>query len=505
MKSRKKVLLVVIDALAADVVQPAIASGQLPTFEAVVNRGAMTTSTAIFPSITPAATASIVTGAYPREHGIAGAYWWDEEHNSVAYFGADLWLFLNEGPGKYFRDFIVHLNERHLKADPIFQTIEREGLIGAVINFMWFRGDQQHRVNAPFLLSLLSGGNIPEHVFGPTHLALADFVPLKIPNSEEPFVTAGGLGKRYGFHDDCTAASLQKLFDNDTESLPDFTLAYFPNNDFVSHDEGPVSAIKTVQKVDQHLAELFDARGGLDEFLKDFAVVICGDHSQSRTLDEDVARDINLDKLLASFKQATPGQPWAEDDQILICPNLRASQIYVHEKLPDAREGHLIDDLLAESRIDQVILRTSEGHFSVRTADRGSLSFCPGGDVVDVYGNRWTVDGDLSSIDANLNGNAIEYGDYPNALERIWNGFSDNSASLWVTARLGHEFRIAETHSHPGGSHGSLHRLDSTSPLIMAGLPEGVSAPDNARTIDIAPLCQEILQPADSRSDSAGG
>lgn len=494
MKSRKKVLLVVIDALAADVVQPAIASEQLPTFAALAQHGGMTTSTAIFPSITPAATASIVTGVYPKEHGIAGAYWWDDEQNSVAYFGADLWLFLNEGPGKYFRDFIVNLNERHLKADPIFQSIERDGLIGAVINFMWFRGDQRHSVNAPFLLSLLSGGNIPEHVFGPTHLALADFVPLKLPNHEEPFVTAGGFGQRYGFYDDCTADSLKKLFGCDSVDIPDFTLAYFPNNDFVSHDEGPMAALATVQKVDQHLADLFTQRGGVDAFLEEFAVVICGDHSQSRTLDDDEARDVNLDDLLASFKQATAGQPWADDDQLFVCPNLRAAQIYVHEELPEARHRHLVDDLLAESRIDQVILRNPDGSFSVHTADRGSLSIRHGGDVLDAYGNRWTVDGDLTAIDARLEDDRIEYGDYPNALERICNGFADGSASLWVTARLGHEFRIAETHTHPGGSHGSLHRLDSTSPLIAAGLPEDVSLPPNARTIDIAPLCRKVLQ-----------
>lgn len=493
MKTRKKVLLVVIDALAADVIQPAIASGQLPTLKQLAENGEMSTTTAIFPSITPAATASIVTGAYPKEHGIAGAYWWDADKNSVAYFGADLWMFLKEGPGKYFRDFIVTLNERHLKTDPLFQQIEREGLTGAVINFMWFRGDQRHDLNAPLLLELLSGGTIPDHVFGPMHLALADFVPLRLPGTDEPFSPSGGIRQRYGFYDDCTAASLSKLYEGDVAAIPDFTLAYFPNNDFVSHDDGPIAALETVQKVDQHLAELISQRGGLPTFLQDFAIVVCGDHSQSRTLDDDDARDINLDELLASFQQATPGTPWNDDDQLLICPNLRAAQIYVHPDLPEPRQRHLLKDLLAESRIDQVIQRNGDGSFGVLTADRGSVVFRDGGQVVDEYGNHWTIDGNLTAIDTKLDGQRLHYGEYPNALERIWNGFADDSASLWVTAKIGHEFRIAETHTHAGGSHGSLHLLDSTSPLIAAGLPENVTLPPGARTIDIAPLCRKLL------------
>ncbi len=493
MKTRKKVLLVVIDALANDVIQPAIASDQLPTLKLLADIGAKSTTTAIFPSITPAATASIVTGAYPREHGIAGAYWWDAKMNSVAYFGADLWMFLKEGPGKYFRDFIVTLNERHLKTDPLFQQIEREGRTGAVINFMWFRGDQRHNLNAPLLLELLSGGTIPDHVFGPTHLALADFVPLRLSGSEESFSPSGGISQRYGFYDDCTAASLSRLYEGNVADIPDFTLAYFPNNDFVSHDDGPIAALETVQKVDQHLAELISQGGGLTTFLQDFAIVVCGDHSQSRTLDDDSARDICLHELLASFQQATPGTPWGDDDQLFICPNLRAAQIYVHPDLPEPRQRHLVEDLLAESRIDQVIRRDSDGSFVVQTADRGSLAFRNNGNIVDEYENRWTIDGDLAAIDARLIDQQIHYGEYPNALERIWNGFADNSASLWVTARLGHEFRIAETHTHSGGSHGSLHLLDSTSPLIAAGLPSEVSLPTNARTIDIAPLCRSVM------------
>ena len=39
----------------------------------------------------------------------------------------------------------------------------------------------------------------------------------------------------------------------------------------------------------------------------------------------------------------------------------------------------------------------------------------------------------------------------------------------------------------------ALNVEDSTTPLIVAGLPEEVSVPERPRTIDIAPLCLKVL------------
>lgn len=512
MQTRKKVLLVVIDALASNVVVPAINDGRLPCLAELVRRGQLTDSTAIFPSVTPAATASIVTGHYPRQHGIVGAHWWNSESNTVSFFGADLWMIYNAGVGKYFRDFMVRLNEKFLKTDPVFQSIERQGLTAAVINFMWFRGDQRHPVNAPLMLELLGGSGIPETVAGPTHLALADFVPLRFSKDEPAYCASGGLLKRFGFHDDCTADYLEKLFASD--ETPDLTVAYFPNNDFESHQVGPESALDAVAKVDEVLSRIIELRSGMDQFLTDYSIVVTGDHSQSVTLDDADEREIRLDELLSDFQQASPGQPWQDGDQVLICPNLRAAQIYTNQSMSQPRFDELTKTLLAQQKIDQVIIqRDQDDHdeFTVLTADRGCLAFQPYGSnpsasnpsdsqpnggcqvITDVYGNQWQFAGDLTAVDATDVDGQIHYGQYPNALERIANGFPEHSAAVWLTAKVGHEFSIAETHSHPGGSHGTLHRLDSTSPLIAAGLPPNVAFPTDARTIDIAPLCKDIL------------
>src|SRR5687768_1451368 len=61
-----KVLLIVIDGAAPRVVGPAVQTGRLPNLKRVADAGTMHAgSVTIFPSITPAATTTLVTGAYP--------------------------------------------------------------------------------------------------------------------------------------------------------------------------------------------------------------------------------------------------------------------------------------------------------------------------------------------------------------------------------------------------------------------------------------------------------
>jgi len=70
-----RVLLVVIDALSSRHVKIALRGGRLPNLGRLIEKGEIhEESLSIFPSITPPATTSIATGAYPSEHGIPGAF-----------------------------------------------------------------------------------------------------------------------------------------------------------------------------------------------------------------------------------------------------------------------------------------------------------------------------------------------------------------------------------------------------------------------------------------------
>ena len=62
----------------------------------------------------------------------------------------------------------------------------------------------------------------------------------------------------------------------------------------------------------------------------------------------------------------------------------------------------------------------------------------------------------FEGIDAALEEGRVQYGDYPNALERIWGGLTnESSADIWLTSNIGYEFVLDGVKAHVGGgSHG---------------------------------------------------
>ncbi len=497
----KKVLLIVIDALATRIVRPAMDEGRLPHFKQLAVAGMFRDDcTSIFPSITPAATASIVTGRYPAEHQIAGAFWYDHNHRRVAYYCDDFWVIVNQGLGDFFHDFLIKLNYQRLQSETLYEQVERAGLSAGVINYMWFRGDVDHDVDAPLLMKLLPGVTLAPRIRGPQLTALGDFVRPVLGADDQPMVAAGGLSRRYGFHDESTADYLLQLAEAD--ALPDFTLAYFPNNDFESHRVGPGNALHVLEEIDACLGRLFEVSGGLDKLIERSAILVTGDHSQSDMVASDKEQSIDLSETLSSFEIVPAGSDWSGNEELMVCPNMRAAQIYLSEQLDPAHRQAVLLRLLDEPRIDQVIWVDEQPGgttFHVSTADRGTLNFRLAGDAqtgitTDDYNNAWVCDGEFSAVDAYRSPKRrICYGDYPNALERIAGAFNSVSGDIWATSRVGHEFCVPGIKTHPGGSHGSLHALDSTAPLIAAGVPANVEVPVRPRTTDIAPLCLKLL------------
>ena len=498
----KKVLLIVIDACTSRILMPAIEDGRLPNIAALARAGALDPNcVTIFPSITPAATASIVTGCYPQEHGIAGAFWYDADEERVLFFGDDVWVVMSEGVGKFFEDFLVKLNHERLRAETLFQTVERAGLRAACLNYFIFHGDTEHKVHVPFLLSLLPGVPFSEVVHGPSMLCLGDFIENRDAAGEK-VEARGGIFNTYGLKDEGTAQFLIKLARD--RALPDFTLAYFPDYDLHSHKVGPVKGIEALIELDEKFGKIYEAFGGLEAMLEEVCVVLTADHSQSMIGEDKEKAGIHLDEVLAGFALADAGEPWDGDDQLMVCPNMRAAQIYFHR--PDVEQlERVVHQLLTDPRVDQVMWRdalVAKGGrgYRVVTHDRGILHFWTGADgrmsAVDRQQQRWSWEGDLSTLDARVTPDGVlEFGDYPNAFERIACGLdNEEGGDLWVTATPDHEFCVPRTEVHTGGgSHGSLHILDSLVPLLLAGAPDGITLPDNPRAVDVAPLCLSIL------------
>ena len=500
-----KVLLVVIDAASPRVVCPAIQTGRLRNLKRLADAGEMhAESVTIFPSITPAATTAIITGAYPVEHGIAGASWFDEARDEVAYYGDDFWVIAKEGFGAFLRDFLVRLNGDRLHAPTLFELIERTGRRGACLNYLVHRGLMSHKVNVPWLLTLLPGVPFTETVEGPSVLCLGDFVTTRTRRGRKLDGRNGAL-HRFGMDDASTAQLLVELVADG--EMPDFTVAYFADNDYESHEVGPHAALPVVDRVDAALGRMFDAAGGFEAFMQDTCVVVTSDHGHCEVLADPSAAAIQLQTVLADFRHAELGRPWREHDEIMICPNMRAAQIYLRQ--PRALLERVTQMALLDPRVDLLLWRTditTNGRpgYTVSSA-RGRLEFWPvggsdtgsaaegGSYAVDAFGNGWSWRGDLDVLRLERDGHQIWSTEYPNAFERIA-GVLDarNSGELWVTAVPGCEFEVPGGEAHVGGaSHGGLHALDSLSPVIVAGAHRRL--PRALRSVDIAPLCMDAL------------
>ena len=481
-----KVLLIVIDAASPRVVCPAVQTGQLPNLKKLADAGEMHhESVTIFPSITPAATSSIITGTYPAEHGIAGASWYDESRQEIAYYGDDFWVIAKEGFGAFLRDFLVRLNGDRLTAPTLFELVEQAGRQAACLNYLVFRGLVQHPVNVPWLLALLPGVPLTETVDGPTHLSLGDFVtqhPLRHKVKDK-----GGVMHRFGMDDEGTSEMLVELVADGL--MPEFTVAYFADNDYRSHEVGPHAALPVVERVDAAIGAMFDAGGGFDRFIQDTCVVVTSDHGHCDILSERADAVIELQRVLGDFRQAELGGRWRERDELMICPNMRAAQLYVRNATPAAVE-RIARSCLLEPRVDLVMWKQAGEDGQTRrytvAGPRGYLEFWRDGDA-------WAWRGDAETLQLERDGRSMASREYPNPFERIAGGLdAANSGEVWVTAQPGCEFEVPGGEAHVGGgSHGALHALDSLSPVIVAGAPRRL--PRLMRSVDIAPLCMEAL------------
>ncbi|HEX6162290.1 MAG TPA: alkaline phosphatase family protein [Vicinamibacterales bacterium] len=493
-----KVLLVVIDAATSRVVAPAIKTGQLPTMQRLAEAGCLHESVTMFPSITPAATATIITGQYPAGSGIVGASWYDEADRNVAYFGDDFWVVAREGFRPFLDDFLVGLNGDRLKAPTLFQHVERAGKTALCLNYLVFKGDVEHTVKIPLLLAMLPGVARKEVIQGPSLLCLGDFVATRTMRGK-PMVDKGGVSHRFGMDDASTGLLLAEVAEDD--AFADFTVAYFADNDYRSHEIGPYAALKVIEKVDCALATMFEAAGGMERMLRDTYVIITSDHGHCEVLADAERATIHLDRALAEFKQAALGQPWKDDDQMMICPNMRSAQVYLRHH-DDASRLRAIERALSDRRVDHAFWRVEGGtragiSYLARNA-QGELAFWRGKDggnsANDAFGTSWSWRGDLKVIDAHVEDGELRWNDYPNAFERIAGALdAPNSGDVWFTAKPGCEFEVPGGAAHVGGaSHGGLHALESLCPFLIAG-PNKVDLPRRMRSVDIAPLCLQLL------------
>lgn len=417
----------------------------MPALSALVEAGWTGRGTSVFPSLTPVCLTSIATGAFPDVHGIPHLVWYHRGERRVIEYGSSFSAMRAVGARRAIRDTIFGLSGEHLSAGAttVFEALADGGLEPAAVNFTCYRGRTRHPIRLP---AVARRNRWYESVLGPRH-----FFFFNLFESERTGAPLAVRSRLDGSIDEYAAVVGRWLVTRDAFDLLVF---YLPDYDYASHIAGPDASEDALERSDRALGRLFEAGGGVEDFLERYAVVVCSDHGQTR-----VER---LGRLHDVFPEGEPG--------VLPLASNRAGMVYRLEGCrTDARTlAERLDDLPAAD-----VALFKEGGAAVARRAGSELRFAPAG-------GEWRLEGDASVLPADR---------YPNGLERAWRALAcPNAGEVLVSATEGWELAdLGGRHHLGGGSHGSLCAGDSTVPLVAAGFEEPPFPADPGIT-DLAPL-----------------
>ena len=484
----KKLLLAVIDSLKPEMLDRAIAEGRAPALAELVKRGTYVRDcVSAFPSVTPVAAASIATGLGPDGHAIPSMNWYHRGEERYVEYGSSFQATRTFGIVRSLYDTVYNMNLTHLsQASPtVFERLEDRGLRAAGTTYLIYRGRTRHEPEVDGVYSRVARAAQFRHAtWGPTELFYADLFASRRTDCRS---TLGMPGQR-DQHTGCVCAHMVE------EDLADFILCSLPDNDTYSHRRGPFAQVTSIAVADRALERIMHVAGGPDRFLEDHAVVVMSDHSQTaveRILDLREAMDEDWRVLL-------PEDPVPEDAEVAVSPTARFGMVYVLD--PDARARvapRIARRLIDLEGVDLVARR--DGDEAIVAGDGGELRFAPGGDLRDVRGGAWSLEGDLETLELATGDGRISSDAYPLALERLWAALGcSEMGDVLVSAKPGYELVDWGGASHiGGGSHGSLHRGDSLGALILCGVEAAAPAPEQWMLRDVTPMiCDHFSIPS---------
>jgi len=193
---------------------------------------------------------------------------------------------------------------------------------------------------------------------------------------------------------------------------------------------------------------------------------------------------------------ARQGRGAERDARIAVCPSQRAAMVYaLHESERDAMRASVVARALTIEGVDLVMWLERDAHEAPRegvvaSPERGELRFVPEGELQDPRGRRWSVEGELGVLGAQVHDGVLATPGYPDALARAWSALScPNSGEVLLSAADGFEFVDWGRQAHVGGgSHGSLHACDSLGALLFSGLALPPREPAQWAIRDVAGL-----------------
>lgn len=479
----RKLVLTVLDGMKPAMLERAVALGRAPTLKAIMERGAYVDDcVAAFPSVTPVCAASIATGAGPDRHRIPSMNWFSREEERYVEYGSSFSASRKFGVLRSLTDTVYNMNAEHLSRETptVFELLDDADVRTAGTTYLMYRGRYEHHVTTDTPLARIANATVfREPVMGPRELFYADLFASRRTGCRGQF----GMPGMRDAHTGCVGAY---LVEND---LFDFLLFSLPDNDTWSHRNGPHAQVTSIAAADRQLERLVHAGGGLDRFLDEHAMIVMADHSHTQ-----VEERIRLDVAFSDWSIARPDGGGATDGEIAISPAQRSAMIYVLPREGRARRAAEAAKVALRVPGVDLAMRLAAPREGVIAGERGELHFAPGGDLVDLRGRRWSIDGELDAIGGRIEDGRLLTPDYPDALNRVWSALTCPTAGdVLLSAGPAYEFVDWGGAAHiGGGSHGSLHRSDSLGALLWCGAgPESRDAHEQWSLRDVLPIVTE--------------
>ncbi|MEO6866818.1 MAG: alkaline phosphatase family protein [Gaiellales bacterium] len=498
----RRLLLVVIDGLGSDPLRRALAAGHAPNIQQLIDYGArFDDAISPFPSLTPVCLASIITGVGPDQHRIPSLGWYNRGRGRFVEYGSSFAAAAVEGTWRGVQDVVLDLNHQHLSehTPTLFERVQDSGKRAASINYLVSRGRTRHSIKHDYRPLRGVTKRIGVHsMYGPDHLYFGELY-----GSSRPRLPQVGFKRPKDWGGGHIARWLMR------NTGVEFVLLYLGEHDVASHKAGPDSTQRAIGVADKALGRAMGSLGGVEQFIEQFAVMICADHGQTKVDQHGTLEEVFDDVALYRGARVTPD---ASACELAVIGSNRVAMIYrTRQRHHGIKEDHGTppDRWIAKRAVEHpaaelatfiddgvIIALNGEGGEvrARRDIERGipTLRSALGHDPTD----RWIVEGDLEVLDLQRTDGVLLYNSYPDALGRIGSAVSCiNTGDVLVSAKPRWEFTDIGGSAHSGGSHGSLHVTDSTAPLITIGL-EGIT-PDGLGTVrltDIAPLAASHLQ-----------
>jgi type I phosphodiesterase/nucleotide pyrophosphatase len=483
---KKKLVLVVVDSLKREMLERAVEQGQAPLFGEILRRGtSIEECVSVFPSVTPAASSSITTGTGLGSHQVPSINWYHRGEGRYVEYGSSWPATRTFGVLRTIKDIVYNMNFEHLsRSQPtLFETLDDASVRTACTPFLIFRGRTRHELALQgWMRRLARAANFHHPVYGPAELFYGELYSSRNVDCRPTLARPGTRDAYSG----CVGAHLAEF------DLYDFMLFSLPDNDHFSHRNGPDATVASIALADRSLRQVAEGAGGIEPFLERNAVILMADHSQS-----PVSQGIRLTEAFSDWRVAQPVARRPAQAELAVSPGGRAAMLYLLDDEP-AREPEIERVLRRLERVDGIELAAwrSDGEACVRSA-AGELRFAPGGTATDRRGRGWDLEGSLQALELEVASGELRFGDFPDALGRLWDALSAGSTGdVLVSAEPGYEFVDWGGADHAGGgSHGSLRAEDSMVPLVFWGCGPDArdDATDGERPWSITDVAPEVL------------